>query len=152
MALYITTSRKPSVLTRRLVHWLVALLGAKSENRGKRSIAEIVERADALGISRVLLIGEDHGNPRKFAFLEGNEWRPSLILSGIIAPEDKPRLFKQVGGVATDATGSKILELLGVEPDANASLIASASSSSLSFSLDGRPVGPLVKILRLAGD
>ncbi len=150
MAIYITTSRKPSVLTRRLARWLVALLGGKTENRGKRSIAEIVERAGALGLSRVLVIGEDHGNPRKFSFLEGGEWRESMILSGVESPSDKPRMFSGAGGVGKDAVGSKVLELLGVEANASAELVATASCKELSFSLRGEPIGPRIKILRLA--
>lgn len=150
MAIYVTTSRKPSVLTRRLTRWLVALLGGKTENRGKRSIAEIVERAAALGISRVLVIGEDHGNPRKLSFLENGEWCQSLLLSGVESPSDKPRMFSGAGGVATDAVGKKVLELLDLEDEGGAELVATASCKELSFSLRGEPIGPRVKIRRLA--
>ena len=152
MAIYVTTSRKPSVLTRRLARWLVALFGGESENRGKRSVGEIIERASGLGLSRVLIIGEDHGNPRKLSFLEDGEWRPSILLAGVEAPGERPRMFRRIGGSASDAVGKKILGLVGTEPDDTALLVASASARELSFSLDGMPVGPRLKILRLVDE
>jgi hypothetical protein len=74
--MYLTTSRKPSLTTKRLCRVLARLLPRGTyENRGKKSIEDVVSRAKKLGKSRVLLIYEHKGNPDKMTFMEiGKEW------------------------------------------------------------------------------
>ncbi|MFH0817139.1 MAG: hypothetical protein V1909_00720 [Candidatus Micrarchaeota archaeon] len=74
--MYLSTSRKPSILSKRLCKTLSALLPRGIyENRGKKSIEEVADRARKLGKSRVLLLYEHHGNPDKFQFMDvGKNW------------------------------------------------------------------------------
>jgi rRNA maturation protein Rpf1 len=74
--MYITSSRKPSLITKRLGRTFARLLPRGAyENRGKKNVDEIAARAKALGKSRALLIYENKGNPEKLVFMEiGKEW------------------------------------------------------------------------------
>ncbi len=154
MAIYVTTSRKPSQLTRKLVKFLARLPGGVTENRGKRSVSECIERAENEGCDTVLVVSENHGNPAKLSFISGGEWKESILVKSIdFPPKDEipRRLPRDVCGNALDKTGEKVLELLGIEaPDgegAAGGLVVEASGRQVSFSLGGRQVGPVVKIL-----
>ena len=99
--MYITTSRKPSQNTRTLAHALSSFLSARYESRGKKSIEDVVTQARAEGHSRVLVIGERHGNPNGLSFIRVNssEWswmRPEIIFSVSSAASKMKRLDKQV--------------------------------------------------------
>ena len=74
--MYVTTSRKPSILSKRLCRALSALFPRGIyENRGKKSIEEVADRARQLGKSRVLLLYEHQGNPDKMQFMNvGTDW------------------------------------------------------------------------------
>ncbi len=74
--MYLTTSRKPSILSKRLCRALAALFPRGIyENRGKKSIEEVAGRARQLGKSRVLLLYENQGNPDKMQFMDvGKNW------------------------------------------------------------------------------
>ncbi len=74
--MYLTTSRKPSLTSKRLCRALAALLPRGIyENRGKKGIGEVADRARQLGKSRVLLLYENQGNPDKFVFMDvGKGW------------------------------------------------------------------------------
>ena len=82
--MYISTSRKPSLTTKRLCRVLARLLPRGIyENRGKKNIEDVASRAKKLGKSRVLLIYEHKGNPQKMTFMGvGKEW-------GWLSPEIK---------------------------------------------------------------
>ena len=160
MAIYVTTSRKPSMPTRRLAKWLVALLGGEGENRGKRSLQEALERAEAKGFDRVLVINEDHGNPGKLSFVQGGGWKESILLKSIELPaaeRERRRFPRAVVGKAVDAAGEKILALLGVGanegegPDGRGVdfVEVSAGAREISFSVGGKRAGPVLKILGL---
>lgn len=72
--MYITTSRKPSELTRRVAKNIAHLIGLY-ENRGKKSVKEVVSRADDLGYSRIMVISEAKGGPSSLTFISNeNEW------------------------------------------------------------------------------
>lgn len=156
MALYITTSRKPSATTRRLAKWLARLLHGESENRGKRSVSEIMERAENAGLDGVLVIGESHGNPSKLSFIRGGEWRESILLKSLEMPaaaeKERKRFPKIVVGKAGDKTGEKILELFGVEGggEENNFVAVEADSKEICFSAGVERVGPVLKILGLS--
>jgi len=76
--MYITTSRKPSQKTRRLAKFLSKVFLSIYENRGKKSISEVVARADSLGEKRVMIVKEHHGNPSVLSFISigprAEEW------------------------------------------------------------------------------
>ena len=55
-SLYISTARKPTHGTRILAKALSRLLKAEYENRGKRSLSDIVQRAENLGRNRIAFI------------------------------------------------------------------------------------------------
>lgn len=83
--MYITTSRKPAAATRVLAGNLASLLNGDYENRGKKSIDEVVERARFLGYRRVMMIGETKGNPNRLSFIRiGRSWEwlnPEVMFS-----------------------------------------------------------------------
>ena len=83
--MYITTSRKPSNSTKIIASNISNFLNSTYEPRGKKSVEEIVERANDLGFSRIMVISEQKGNPNKIAFLDSRgEWKwifPFIIFS-----------------------------------------------------------------------
>lgn len=85
---YVTTSRKPSLTTKRLCRALAGLLPrGVYENRGKKSIDDVYARAKSLGKRRVLLVYERDGNPSSISFMKINnswEWlEPEIRISGV---------------------------------------------------------------------
>jgi U3 small nucleolar ribonucleoprotein protein IMP4 len=165
MNLFITTARKPSQQTRKLARWLETLFDAEYENRGKRSVDEVMQRAASAGYSRVLFIHESHGNPNELVFRDGNEgWlEPSIAIAGASIPErgKRRRLPKNVAVKALDSEGRKIAGLFGIEEldktnenDSNGEeevLLIVAGAKELFFETsDGERVGPAIKIARLA--
>ncbi len=157
MNLFVTTSRKPSAQARKLSRWLATLLRAGTENRGKRSVEEVVSRAAAQGFSRVLFVHESHGNPSELVFRDEKEgWlEPSIALSGTVVPErcKRVRLPKEVKAKALDSAGDKIMRLFGLEKAGDSEfevLTMVASSREIFFEAGGERVGPALRIARLA--
>lgn len=145
--LYVSTSRKPSLPTRRLSRWLEIFFGGECENRGKRSVEEIVARAEAKGYKRILLVFESHGNPSELVFLEKENWLGKIVLRSVAFPKEKSLRIPQSasrGGAALDVAGEKMLSLFGLKQKSPRVLLR-ASSSQISFSLDGIACGPLLK-------
>lgn len=154
--LYITTSRRPSVLSRRLVKQLARMLRAESENRGKRSVQQIIERAEAKGYSRCLLVYEEHGNPSKLSFLERGEWLPSIAVKSVSFAQGEEKERRRLPGlgkiVAKDAAGKEIAELFET-PEAKEKMAENeggvemhAGSHEISFYFEGKKVGPTIKV------
>ena len=151
---YVTTSRKPSLTTRRLAKELARALRAESENRGKRSVQEILERAEAKGHSRCLLIYEDNGNPSKLCFLEKGKWLPCLLLKGIsfAEAEEKQGKKRRLPGVsktiAEDAEGREMAGLFEecVNEEIGEGVEIKANKNEISFWLARERVGPVLKI------
>lgn len=164
--LYITTSRKPSQATRKLARWLALLANAASENRGKRSVGDCVERARALGMTRLLFVYEKQGNPVELAFYdasaqtegesEGGAWlEPSIAILGVSFPEEKQKLgraFKHVRVKPLDAEGEEVEKLFAFEQEefeqvgARELVEITAGGGKLSFKIAGKQVGPVLKI------
>ncbi|RMD65771.1 hypothetical protein D6833_02410, partial [Candidatus Parcubacteria bacterium] len=73
---YITTSRKPSPITRRLARTLANIFGLFYESRGKRNFDSVRRRALKHGCGRVAFLYESHGNPHELLVIElkGDEW------------------------------------------------------------------------------
>ncbi len=147
--LYVTTSRKPSVATRKLARAIATLAGGECENRGKRSVQEAVERAQARGFKRLALVYENHGNPSEVLFLEKENWLGRIVINSVVFPSEKPasRVPQGAvpGGVADGEKGRAILELFGVK-ERKAAVSIHASQNELSFTVNGEPWGPLVKL------
>ena len=155
MSLYVTTSRKPSQLTRKLAKWLAIIFGGETENRGKRSVQETAARAAEKGYSRVLFIYETHGNPNRLVFFgEDSGWlEPEVLISGMDLPQAKgPRVPGRVKAVALDKAGEKIAALFCPEEreeETGDFVEMKAGANKIVFERDGQTVGPRLKI-RLA--
>jgi rRNA maturation protein Rpf1 len=157
MNLFVSTSRKPSAQTRKLARWLARLLGAGTENRGKRSVEEVMRRAAARGFSRVLFIHEAKGNPSELVFRDENEgWlEPSIAVSGVVMPPEgkRARIPKSVSAKALDSEGRKIAALFGAEETdgGGEALLLIASAREIAFEMpEGECVGPTIKVSALA--
>jgi len=152
LSLYITTSRKPSQLTRKLVRWLAIIFGGETENRGKRSIQEAAARAAEKGYSRVLFIYETHGNPSRLVFFDedGGWLEPEVLISRMDLPETKsPRVPGRVKAVALDKAGEKIVALFCPEEreqETKDVVEFKASANKIVFERDGQTVGPRLRI------
>jgi len=147
---YITTSRKPSQITRRLTRFLAIALGGMKENRGKRSVQEIIERAQAKGHYRCLLIYEHKGNPSKLCFLEEGKWLPAICLTSIVESLREPsrRLPGLSKITATGSLAKKMAQLFEKNDELLQGLELRITDTQITFWLDGSQTGP---VLRIAG-
>ncbi|MCS7109269.1 MAG: hypothetical protein NZ903_00535 [Candidatus Micrarchaeota archaeon] len=68
--MYVTTSRKPSLSTKILAYNIANFLNSKYEHRGKKSIEDVIARAEELGYDRIIVVSEQKGNPYKLAFID----------------------------------------------------------------------------------
>lgn len=140
---YITTGRKPSDPTRKLARWLAAILGGETENRGHRGLGELVERAKAKGLRRVLFIYESHGNPARLVLWEDEWLEPEVWIKSV-------RFHSAAGGrlapgfrvVAEDDFGKRVKGLLELEEPEGEVVELHASVKCLRFEFCGCKVGP----------
>lgn len=96
--MYITTSRKPSLSTKIFTSNLATFLDSKYEPRGKKSIEDVITRADELGHSRIIIVSETKGNPNKLAFIDIKKgWR--WIYPFIIFSVDTEFVHKKIGKI-----------------------------------------------------
>ncbi|VVB68025.1 putative Brix domain-containing ribosomal biogenesis protein [Candidatus Norongarragalina meridionalis] len=150
MAIYVTTSRKPAPGTRSLARWLARFLGGECENRGKRSLAEIVERAEAAGFKRLLFVYESHGNPSELSFYEEGWLSPVLKIKSVELPEKKAGRITpgEIRIVAEDAMGKKMAPLFAVENSEETDAVEMhLSRGAVVFELGGKKAAAI----RLAG-
>jgi hypothetical protein len=156
---YVSTSRKPSVLTRRLARWLSILTGGETENRGKRGVAELSQRALEKGYPYVLIVHEDHGNPAQLCFLEDGQMI-AVANVGIASLPNSPQggtgiprsasLGRRVQ--STGARGKLIGKFLALglqdseKPGARV-LEVLVTDSRISFGIAGKSVGPVLSII-----
>lgn len=147
------------MLSRKLAKQLARVLRGESENRGKRSIAQTLERAQAKGFSRCLIIFEEHGNPSKLCFLEEGQWLPAILVKSVSFEEKegseagkKRRLPGLREIVAEDAEGERIKQLFET-PEAvekmsenHGGMEMRASAAEISFWLQGEKIAPAIKI------
>lgn len=72
--MYVTTSRRPSSVTKAFARALGAFVGVY-EGRGSKSIDDVAARARVRGCTRVLIIGEERKRPASIAFVRiGKDW------------------------------------------------------------------------------
>ncbi|PIT85361.1 hypothetical protein COU36_03680 [Candidatus Micrarchaeota archaeon CG10_big_fil_rev_8_21_14_0_10_59_7] len=149
MAIYVTTSRKPAQGTRSLARWLARFLGGECENRGKRSLAEIVERAETAGFRRLLFVYESHGNPSELSFYEEGWLSPVLKIKSVELPaKQSVRLKGEIRVVAEDEMGRRMAPLFSVEDSVETSAVEMhLSREAVVFTLGGTAVTSI----RLAG-
>ena len=152
--LYVSTSRKPSVLSRKLVRWLALLCGGMTENRGKRSVFECMQRAESKGFKRLAFVYEKYGNPSELAFFQGQWLNPVIEIQSIAFPtEKKQRVPKGFSATAVDEEGKKIVDLFtggasGLE-ETETGLVMQAGKKEIKFVYDGETVGPVIKVKSL---
>ena len=135
--MYITTSRKPSDSTRVLARNISSFLNSTYENRGKKSVEDVVSRARLLGFRRVMVISESKGNPNKLSFISiGERWdwmSPELLFS--VAT---PQLKEKVGGlgkeVSVHAKDKDLADLFALpEPSTDDTVTLSIQRDSITF-------------------
>jgi hypothetical protein len=133
--MYITTSRKPSDATRKLARLLSNFLGIY-ENRGKKSIADIVTRADELGYSRVVMLSERRGNPDSLSFIKvAEEWSwmdPEIMISVKQPTPEMSRIKKQAKYIG-DEKYSDLFDLQEPDTDDIATVKMDDKRISLSY-------------------
>ncbi|MEM4133675.1 MAG: hypothetical protein QXO35_00440 [Candidatus Micrarchaeia archaeon] len=96
--MYVTTSRKPSLSTKILASNLATFLNSKYEPRGKKSIEDVISRADELGYTRIIIVSETKGNPNKLSFIDiSDEWR--WVFPFIIFSVDTKFVHKKIGRI-----------------------------------------------------
>lgn len=142
MPLFVSTSRKPGQETRKLAKWLARFLG-ETENRGKRSVEEVVARAENKGFKRLVFVYEKGGRPCELAFFEDGWLEPGLGVRGVKYPErGKARMPEDLVVVADDEAGEKMKELFGGfdEPEGEP-VEMHLSKKKLYFVLKGKETG-----------
>ncbi len=148
---YVTTSRKPCQTTRRLARWMSLLFGGFSENRGKRSLSEVIERAQLEGFPKVLVIYEKHGNPSELSFLNlDGEWlSPVAVINSAIVPvmQKGSRLSGEFQVQATGEGALEFAKLFGERINEGDRVIdVVLTNSSIGFESDGQKFGPKLSV------
>lgn len=134
--MYITSSRKPSLTTKRLGRTLARLLPRGIyENRGKKSVEEIAARAKTLGKSRAMLVHEHKGNPEKLVFMEiGKEWKWLSPQVRIIKLGKLPKI--EIKSTSMEIIGTEKNELSGLfnlEKTPDPDIVLESEEESWSF-------------------
>ena len=135
-SIYISTARKPTQNTRILAKALSRLLKAEYENRGKRSMSDIVQRAENLGCRRLAFIYERHGSPTRIAFYEDG-WLPEEIRIKHFEVLKGKRMEGALHIEAADKGGEKMQELLAIESsDIDDEMVGAFSENYLEFTVE----------------
>ena len=131
----ITTSRSPSRETRAFCRRFTSLLpGSAFEQRGRKEMEDILKKAEALGMSRVLIVNEKEGKPYSIGSMEvgsgGAGWQEEElhVLDYMIhKPTQKP---KPTGFTVSGDARELFSHFTGIEeaeqaqePDENASYV-----------------------------
>jgi rRNA maturation protein Rpf1 len=99
--MYITTSRNPSKETKEFSKTLCFFLGVygKYENRGKKSIEDIINRAKKLGNSEILIISETNRKPSSILkikiFGKKWSWKGEIKFKGYKEKNEKEKIKKE---------------------------------------------------------
>ena len=133
--MYITTSRKPSDPTRRLARLISNFIGVY-ENRGKKSVHDVVKRAGELNETHILMISDKSGNPESLSFIaieDGEEWKwvdPEVVIN---FKEPLP-VSRKIQKPVKYAGEIKYSNLFGLqEPDTDDFVVLEMNDKMLSF-------------------
>ncbi|MFH1779879.1 MAG: hypothetical protein ABH803_01900 [Candidatus Micrarchaeota archaeon] len=129
------------MLTRRLCKWFERIFGAEYENRGKRSIEEVIARAEKKGFLRILVVYETHGNPESLNFLQEKWLEPVIFLKNVRFHDSAKRVKGNPELIAVDVAGKKFVELFNCVFEENYCK-AFFSKEKIWFEQDGEVVGP----------
>jgi hypothetical protein len=148
--MYITTSRKPSDSTRVLARNLSSFLNSTYENRGKKSVEEVVSRARQLGFRRVMVISESKGNPNKLSFIsidKGWGWMSPELLFSVSTAQLKERVGRLGKEVSVHSTSKDLADLFDLpEPATDDTITLSIQNDSITFKY-----GPKKLVLNIKG-
>jgi len=135
--MYITTSRKPSDSTRVIARNISSFLNSTYENRGKKSIEDIVSRARLLGFRRVMLISESKGNPNKLSFIsidKGWDWMSPELLFSIPTSQLKGKIGRIGKEVSMHVKEKDLANLFDIpEPTTDDTVTLSIQRDSIIF-------------------
>lgn len=144
----VTTSRKPSVLTKRFGRLLAKLLPfGLYENRGKMNVAEVAARAYTLGKSRACIVHEMKGNPVSLVFMTaGDSWQwlsPELYISKIKIAKESPA--HPCESISIEGKMKREMENLVLPKsreieDEEAEVKLQADEEMISFTIDGKEI------------
>ncbi|NPA86906.1 MAG: hypothetical protein GXO00_02770 [Candidatus Diapherotrites archaeon] len=148
----ITSSRKPGRITRSFCKDLQrALPGSKYFNRGKGSIADIVDLAYRQGFQRVLIVGETKGNPsliRSIIVGKNPRWDVQLYISGV-------KLCRELGcgkndgdyvKVEGEVYGDVLQRIFGYPVEEGEPVILKEEKTMVRFLFEGENVGPSFRV------
>ncbi|VVB73358.1 putative Brix domain-containing ribosomal biogenesis protein [uncultured archaeon] len=140
--MYITTSRKPSDSTRVLARNISSFLNSTYENRGKKSIEDVVSRARLLGFRRVLIISESKGNPNKLSFIsiaKGWDWMSPEILFSVATSQLKEKIGRIGKDAFVHAKNKDLADLFGApEPATDDTVTVSIQNDSIAFKYEAK--------------
>ena len=135
--MYITTSRKPSDSTRVIARNISSFLNSTYENRGKKSIEDIVSRARLLGFRRVMLISETKGNPNKLSFISIDkswDWMSPELLFSVATSQLKGKIGRIGKEVSVHAKEKDLANLFDLpEPATDDTVTLSIQRDSITF-------------------
>ncbi|MFH1200428.1 MAG: hypothetical protein V1708_05145 [Candidatus Micrarchaeota archaeon] len=159
MPAFISTCRKPRQLTRSVARLLSLFAGSGYENRGKRSVSEVMARAGEKGFSRVAFLHESHGALSSIEFYEEKAgWLPQILeIRGAKISESRHRVPKEIIVRHSDAVGEKIAGLFQIEGSQVEGIgpgecaLALFSSQNIEFFCRGEPRLSFAVRLRLSG-
>lgn len=123
--MFITSSRKPSAITRILCKQMASFLNCDYINRGKKSIGEVLYLAEGINL---LVVGEYHGNPGSITvFDEEGECLLSLHINAAFPSGFKYTKLKEMEPVieGTSKLASAIAAAFSLEPGGNTSYLRS---------------------------
>ncbi len=150
----ITTSRKPSTRTRRFARELSSVLPlSRYVPRGKSSIHDVIERAEELGMHRVVVIGETKGNPSIMRILrrgEGWSWLFQMYIRSVSLYVDMGRKMVRIGAeglsIDADAYARELSEAFGVYEETDDTVVLQERDGNVRFTYYGEEVGPRFRI------
>ena len=135
--MYITTSRKPSDSTRVLARNISSFLNSTYENRGKKSVEDVVSRARLLGFRRVMVISESKGNPNKLSFIsigESWDWMSPELLFSVATAQLKGKIGRLGKEVSVHAKEKDLANLFDLpEPTTDDTVTLSIQRDSIMF-------------------
>jgi len=142
--MYITTSRNPAGETRRFCRMLAGIIpGAIFENRGRKGIDKVAERARGMGKARALLVYEKNGRPCMLSFMEiGRGWRwlrPEIEVTEV---RGRGAGAAAEGAVVEGENAGAVGELFAFEPVECEEdvLVVHAGRDAVSFSVGGKQI------------
>ena len=135
--MYITTSRKPSDSTRVIARNISSFLNSTYENRGKKSVEDVVSRARLLGFRRVMVISESKGNPNKLSFIsvdKGWDWMSPELLFSVATSQLKGKIGRLGKEVSVHAKEKDLANLFDLpEPATDDTVTLSIQRDSIIF-------------------